>query len=252
MVTMATAAYGVQHTMAASTTVVVGQNAHQPANEEQYISTFFCRALYDYQTTDASSLSFHKNDIIEVLTRLESGWWDGLLGDERGWFPSNYVAVISDQEAEATLNGSEFSVSQPSSLADDSTVDMARSMSQALSQSDHDGDWLHDDTDLLNRTYHTNGHAQGSNGHATQHNDFWVPQVSQDGRVSTASPVLRGWVTESVRVAFADILCEHTDRAALSRPPSGGRGGLRCGPGRAGDISHLARWAKRGDGAGST
>ncbi|KAI0916974.1 hypothetical protein AcW2_007229 [Taiwanofungus camphoratus] len=183
MVTMATAAYGVQHTMAASTTVVVGQDAHQPANEEQYISTFFCRALYDYQTTDASSLSFHKNDIIEVLTRLESGWWDGLLGDERGWFPSNYVAVISDQEAEATLNGSEFSVSQPSSLADDSTVDMARSMSQALSQSDHDGDWLHDDTDLLNRTYHTNGHAQGSNGHAPQHNDFWVPQVSQDGRI---------------------------------------------------------------------
>ena len=84
------------------------------AGDEQYISTFFCRALYDYQTNDSSSLSFHKGDIIEVLTRLESGWWDGLLNEERGWFPSNYVTVISDQEAEAALNGSEYPSSQAS------------------------------------------------------------------------------------------------------------------------------------------
>ncbi|KAJ7440631.1 SH3 domain-containing protein, partial [Mycena galericulata] len=51
----------------------------------------FCRALYDYEAQDASALSFRQNDIIEVLTQQPSGWWDGLLGDERGWFPSNYV-----------------------------------------------------------------------------------------------------------------------------------------------------------------
>ncbi|KAH0832197.1 hypothetical protein J3R83DRAFT_13116 [Lanmaoa asiatica] len=81
------------------------QNGVSPeVPEEQYITTFFCRALYDYQTNDASSLSFRKNDIIEVLTQLESGWWDGLLGDERGWFPSNYVTIISDEEAELALS----------------------------------------------------------------------------------------------------------------------------------------------------
>ncbi|KAJ7263986.1 SH3 domain-containing protein, partial [Mycena haematopus] len=52
----------------------------------------FCRALYNYDAQDGNScLSFRQNDILEVLTQKPSGWWDGLLGDERGWFPSNYV-----------------------------------------------------------------------------------------------------------------------------------------------------------------
>ncbi|KAJ7645573.1 SH3 domain-containing protein, partial [Mycena polygramma] len=63
---------------------------------------FFCRALYDYEALDAATLSFRKGDIIEVLGG--ELWWDGLLGDERGWFPSNYVAVISDEEADLALS----------------------------------------------------------------------------------------------------------------------------------------------------
>lgn len=157
----------------------------QAPGDEQYISTFFCRALYDYQTNDSSSLSFRKGDVIEVLTQLESGWWDGLLNDERGWFPSNYVTMISDQEAEAALNGSEYPGSQ-ASLPDDSMVDMAHTMSQALSQSDQDGDWLNGDGDYgqpaQRGTGYTNG-APARGGGGTQTHDFWVPQVSQDGRV---------------------------------------------------------------------
>lgn len=66
--------------------------------------SFFVRALYDFHSNDASSLSFEKGTLIEVLTQLESGWWDGLLGnDVRGWFPSNYVERVSDEEAEAEL-----------------------------------------------------------------------------------------------------------------------------------------------------
>ncbi|PWY99569.1 hypothetical protein BCV70DRAFT_223969 [Testicularia cyperi] len=66
--------------------------------------SFFVRALYDFESNDASSLSFRKGALIEVLTQLESGWWDGLLDNQiRGWFPSNYVEPISDQEAEMEL-----------------------------------------------------------------------------------------------------------------------------------------------------
>ncbi|MCO5585033.1 hypothetical protein L7F22_038965 [Adiantum nelumboides] len=66
--------------------------------------SFFVRALYDFNSTESSSLSFKKGTLIEVLTQLESGWWDGLLGnDTRGWFPSNYVERITDAEAEAEL-----------------------------------------------------------------------------------------------------------------------------------------------------
>src|SRR5882757_3466652 len=77
-------------------------------DDQQYITTFFCRAKYDYQSADDASLSFRRGDIIEVLTRLETGWWDGLLGEGRGWFPANYVVVISDEEADATLSASEY------------------------------------------------------------------------------------------------------------------------------------------------
>ncbi|KAH7105015.1 ras GEF [Auriculariales sp. MPI-PUGE-AT-0066] len=63
------------------------------------LTTLFCRALYDYVSPDANSLSFKKGDIVEVLTQLGSGWWDGIVRGERGWFPSNFTEPISEQEA---------------------------------------------------------------------------------------------------------------------------------------------------------
>ncbi|KAH9854744.1 ras GEF [Lenzites betulinus] len=160
----------------------------QDQSEEPFIPSFFCRALYDYQTNDASSLSFHRGDIIEVLTRLPSGWWDGLLNDERGWFPSNYVTVITDQEAEAILNAGdagEFTPNQAeTALPDVSMVDMAQTMSQALSQSDSDGDWLNGGGDYASQPQATNANTSGPTRAAgTTQSDFWVPRVSQDGRI---------------------------------------------------------------------
>jgi son of sevenless-like protein len=52
------------------------------------------RALYDYNATDSSNLTFQAGDLIQVFTQLDSGWWDGLLHENRGWFPSNYVQTV--------------------------------------------------------------------------------------------------------------------------------------------------------------
>ncbi|KAI8328905.1 hypothetical protein BC941DRAFT_215520 [Chlamydoabsidia padenii] len=52
------------------------------------------KALYPYTVNDGSSLHFERGDTIEVLAQLPSGWWDGLCGGKRGWFPSNYVEII--------------------------------------------------------------------------------------------------------------------------------------------------------------
>ncbi|ORE01477.1 SH3-domain-containing protein, partial [Rhizopus microsporus var. microsporus] len=49
------------------------------------------RAVYPYYSEEKSSLSFKKGDYIDVLAKLDSGWWDGVCNGERGWFPSNYV-----------------------------------------------------------------------------------------------------------------------------------------------------------------
>ncbi|KAI8982521.1 ras guanine nucleotide exchange factor domain-containing protein [Pilobolus umbonatus] len=54
------------------------------------------RALYAYESTDPSSLSFRPDAIIEVFAQLESGWWDGWCDGKRGWFPSNYVEIIRE------------------------------------------------------------------------------------------------------------------------------------------------------------
>ncbi|KAL4251892.1 hypothetical protein ABKN59_002688 [Abortiporus biennis] len=175
---MATAFYGAQQSLA-TTSYMTDNN---PQQDEQYISTFFCRALYDYQTKDASSLSFHKNDIIEVLTRLESGWWDGLLGEERGWFPSNYVTVITDQEAEDALTASAYSTQQIA-LADDSVVDIAHSLGRALSESSRDGDWSEGEMDYSSSHHHLNGHSNTQSTDRVGASDFWVPQVDTDGRI---------------------------------------------------------------------
>ena len=64
----------------------------EAAIEEQH-NVLFCRALYDYEAQVPSELSFRRDDIIEVLSQEPSGWWDGLLRNERGWFPSNYVVI---------------------------------------------------------------------------------------------------------------------------------------------------------------
>jgi son of sevenless-like protein len=146
--------------------------------EESFISTFFVRALYDYQSQDPSSLSFFRNDIIEVLTRLDSGWWDGLLGDERGWFPSNYVQVISTQEAEAALGSLEGSASIAPSETRDSMVDMGDAMGASL---DQESEWSDAGIDLKAAT--TMSRSPSSANSTTT--DFWVPQVTADGQVRT-------------------------------------------------------------------
>ena len=195
--------------------------AQQQPEEEQFLSTFFCRALFDYQTDNDSSLSFRRDDIIEVLTRLESGWWDGLLGQERGWFPSNYVTVISDQEADAALAAAE-AVAAAQLEFQNAQANLGHAHNFALPHTQNvvpsqEWDQQHvTPNGALQSHSHTLSHSQnaqpsannvtsypqqgttaagiGSQGDGsyprsgTQSSDFWVPQVSADGRVSTFPP----------------------------------------------------------------
>lgn len=169
---------------AASSNAPVHQQ-EQAAIEEQY-SVLFCRALYDYEAQDPSALSFRRDDIIEVLTQQPSGWWDGLLGKERGWFPSNYVVVISEEEAELAF-----------STADYSTVDGQNSGIQLnpgeISHSTPGGTQAENDEWLDNEVSFRNGLQEISTKkftHSLQSNqpsDFWMPEVTPDGQVGSIS-----------------------------------------------------------------
>jgi son of sevenless-like protein len=128
--------------------------------------SMFVRALYDYDADDRTSLSFRQGDIIQVITQLESGWWDGVINGVRGWFPSNYCAVVTraDDDVHDDRNGAD---------GDDDT------------QSD------------LGSTDYTNSDTESVNGNDTilpiEHNGndstkeeeaaFWIPQATSDGRL---------------------------------------------------------------------
>ena len=154
----------------------------QQAAEEQY-NTSFCRALYDYVAQDPSALSFRRNDIIEILTQQPSGWWDGLLGDERGWFPSNYVVIISDEEAEMAFAQAESPTaeSQTTQTQPTASVDISHAMSRGAQVENEE--WL--ETEISHRA--ANQEAQP---HTTQNggqsSDFWMPEVTSDGQVCSA------------------------------------------------------------------
>ena len=79
-----------------------GRSRTQRLSEDgSLVDTFcFCRALYDFSSDDDSCVSFHKGDILEVISGLESGWWDVVRVGLRGWVPSNYLEIISDDEAQ--------------------------------------------------------------------------------------------------------------------------------------------------------
>lgn len=120
------------------------------------LTTLFCRALYDYTSPDSNSLSFRQGEIIEVLTQLGSGWWDGIVRGERGWFPSNFTEPVSEQEALEVLE--EFS--RPNAL-----VGAQHGLAPAA-----------DARETLDELAHASMHNE-------DHGDFWMPQVTTDGKI---------------------------------------------------------------------
>lgn len=84
-------------------------------SEETLDIQVLVRALYDYESEDATNLSFKKDDVIQVLAQLESGWWAGHCDGRQGWFPSNYVQVIGEddidsQDEDADVEGEDIDV----------------------------------------------------------------------------------------------------------------------------------------------
>jgi SH3 domain len=201
-------------TSTTSTSTLVSDSQNSRMDDQQFITTFFCRAKYDYQSADDASLSFRRGDIIEVLTRLETGWWDGLLGEERGWFPSNYVDVITDEEADIGLAAWELQQQQQqqqqanvqlmptyplsSSQSTSTQPSVSRSsVAQSRLHNDHRA-WPDADTPR-------NGHSVDEPPIASVEgeslpSDYWVPRVTPDGQVSPQC--LSRFICSLMKMAF--------------------------------------------------
>jgi len=132
----------------------------------------YVRALYDYEADDRTSLSFHEGDIIQVITQLESGWWDGIINGVRGWFPSNYCQVTTspDDVLEGKQNGNTEDVEEEDVEEDEEEQDDYEDQYE-----DDEGDSEHDDLTQLP--------IEGSSNSERTRADFWIPQATADGRL---------------------------------------------------------------------
>ncbi|KAI3336811.1 ras GEF [Xylariaceae sp. AK1471] len=128
--------------------------------------TLYVRALYDYEADDRTSLSFHEGDVIQVITQLESGWWDGVINGVRGWFPSNYCQIITspDELPDQAQNGEAY-------------------------QGDNefeDGVLYEEDAEIENSSDLDDFNAlplEGAKNTTKYGADYWVPQATSDGRL---------------------------------------------------------------------
>lgn len=150
--------------------------------------SFWVRAMYDYESTDDSSLTFARGDIVEVLTQLESGWWDGLIDTERGWFPSNFVTIISDEEAEAELALRRAANAPAAAVVE---VDPAQ-----LDASGSDSEWLQDELeqaagiDIALPGIDLNFPPAEPVRRAADSAQLWLPEVQPNGQVCSVYLIL--------------------------------------------------------------
>ncbi|KAK0622999.1 ras guanine nucleotide exchange factor domain-containing protein [Immersiella caudata] len=126
----------------------------------------YVRALYNYEADDRTSLSFNEGDIIQVITQLESGWWDGVINGVRGWFPSNYCEIISSPD-ELPEPGEHEEVEQVGEEAEDQDL---------YGEEDFDDDDGSDPEDVEGLP------LEGTDGDRSRA-DFWIPQATPDGRL---------------------------------------------------------------------
>lgn len=119
---------------------------------------------YDYEADDRTSLSFHQGDIIQVITQLESGWWDGVINGTRGWFPSNYCAVVAPPFDDG-MGGHNGGMDSEAEESDDE-------------YGDHE---LHHIANGLPQ--HHNHHRDATPANKQEEAAFWIPQATPDGRL---------------------------------------------------------------------
>lgn len=93
------------------------RSSTEPYSAAPVYDLYVC-ALYDYEADDETEISFREGDIIQVISKHDSGWWDGIaLGKSgcdwinyghRGWFPRTHCTfdVRRPQNANAGQIGS--------------------------------------------------------------------------------------------------------------------------------------------------
>ncbi|RWS14301.1 Protein E(sev)2B-like protein, partial [Dinothrombium tinctorium] len=52
---------------------------------------YLVQAMYDFTPQEHGELEFRRGDIITVMDRSDANWWEGEIGNRKGYFPATYV-----------------------------------------------------------------------------------------------------------------------------------------------------------------
>lgn len=176
---MATAAIQpalVSPTSTITTTTSTGTTS-RPRNTSVSAPPLIVRALYDYHSSDSTNLSFQAGTLIRVLTQLQSGWWDGCIDGERGWFPCNFVTEVDGDEL-AEEEGF-LDVADSSSTSGDEDIGEAALAGSGVAE---------DITQIMSEEF------------------TWVPQADKEGRTFFLNTTdgSTSWELPSTRVYMED------------------------------------------------
>lgn len=170
-------------------------------DEIQVPARMYVRALYNYTSEDPTSLSFSQGDVIQVITQLESGWWDGIVHNQRGWFPSNYCDLISPNDV--AENGSTQSPLDESDDYEDDSYD----------------EYEEDDDDSERGMASPILPLEGTDDRENDEAAFWIPQATPDGRLYYFNTITGVTRTElPLETPTSTTECGPRDRSNFSAP----------------------------------
>lgn len=57
---------------------------------------FHVLCMHDFESSDPDHLPFHKDEVLTIIKKEESGWWAAMRpqGDRIGWIPSTFVLPL--------------------------------------------------------------------------------------------------------------------------------------------------------------
>ncbi|XP_056289629.1 SH3 domain-containing kinase-binding protein 1 isoform X2 [Pseudoliparis swirei] len=66
-----------------------------------------CKAAFSYAPQHEDELELKIGDVVEIISEVEEGWWEGFLNGKSGMFPSNFTKVVQAESETSSLDTSQ-------------------------------------------------------------------------------------------------------------------------------------------------
>lgn len=85
----------------------VSDSSVRPARKGEQIRKRRCKAAFSYVPQHEDELELKIGDVIEIISEVEEGWWEGFLNGKTGMFPSNFTKEIQAESETPSLDTSQ-------------------------------------------------------------------------------------------------------------------------------------------------